>query len=373
MKITIAQGAFFPVPPLMGGAVEKIWFALGAEFARRGHEVVHISRRCGELPHEETVNGVRHLRVPGADAPQSLLALKGLDLLYSLRVLPVLPEADILVTHTFFLPILARRKRWGKLYVHAARYPKGQMRFYGHAARIQTVSGPIRKAIVREVPHLASKVISIPNPLPGEVASVPPQPRPAGAEKRLLYVGRVHPEKGIGLLLDAFALLPASLRAGWKLVVVGPAEARYGGGGGDYLAELKKRAGSLPVEWTGPVFDPERLHAHYREASLFVYPSLAEKGETFGLAPLEAMAQGCPALVSALDCFGDFIENGVNGWVFDHRAAAPAQTLASRLGELMEPPELLAQAAPRAWATAERFSLERVAGMYLDDFQTLLG
>jgi glycosyltransferase involved in cell wall biosynthesis len=372
MKITIAQGAFFPVPPLMGGAVEKIWFALGAEFARRGHEVVHISRLCRDLPREEVIGGVRHMRVPGADSPQSLLALKGLDLLYSLRVLPVLPEADILVTHTFFLPILARRARRGKLYVHAARYPKGQMRFYSHAARIQTVSSPIREAIIREVPHLAPKVISIPNPLPGEVASGAPRPLPEGSEKRLLYVGRVHPEKGIDLLLEAFALIPETERVGWKLVVVGPAEARYGGGGSDYLAGLQRRGNGLPVEWVGPVFDPERLHAYYREASLFVYPSLAEKGETFGLAPLEAMAQGCPVLVSALDCFGDFIENGVNGWVFDHRSATPARTLAARLGELMTIPGLLAQAAPRAWETSARFSVERVAGMYLDDFQSLL-
>ena len=44
MKITIVLGAFFPVPPLLGGAVEKVWFALGPEFVRRGHEVVQISR-----------------------------------------------------------------------------------------------------------------------------------------------------------------------------------------------------------------------------------------------------------------------------------------------------------------------------------------
>jgi len=36
--------AFLPVPPVMGGAVEKVWFALGQEFARRGHEVVLVSR-----------------------------------------------------------------------------------------------------------------------------------------------------------------------------------------------------------------------------------------------------------------------------------------------------------------------------------------
>jgi len=369
MKITIVQGAFLPVPPLMGGAVEKIWFALGKEFARRGHEVVHISRHCEGMPREEVIEGVRHVRVRGFDAPGSLVVLKGLDLLYSLRALRVLPEADILVTNTFWLPFLVRSKRYGKLYVHAARYPKGQMRFYAHADRLQTVSQPIKEAIVREVPQLASKVRCIPNPLPGAVPALALGAR----EKQLLYVGRIHPEKGIALLIDAVALIPEEQFADWKLVVVGPAESKYGGGGEGYLAELKRRAEKISnrIVWTGAVFDAERLDAFYRSASLFVYPSLAEKGETFGLAPLEAMAQGCPALVSNLDCFRDFIDEDVNGFVFDHRSAHPAQTLAAKLQELIGDGKRLSQTAALAHRTAGEFSLERVAGQYLEDFQSI--
>ena len=372
MKITIVQGAFLPVPPLMGGAVEKIWAGLGREFARRGHEVTHISRLCLGLPPEETLDGVRHLRVRGADAPGSLVALKALDLLYSLRVRRILPPADILVTHTFWLPMLVRGERLGKLYVHAARYPKGQMRFYAHAARIQTVSCPIRDAIIEEVPQLAAKVCCIPNPLPEAMADLVPESK-APCEKILLYVGRIHPEKGLSLLLDAFAALPAARREGWKLVLVGPAAAKYGGGGEAYLAGLQSQAASLggQVEWVGPVFDPAALHAYYRQATLFIYPSLAEKGETFGLAPLEAMAQGCPVVVSALACFRDFIEPGVNGFVFDHRAADPVRTLAGLLGALMDDAPGREQAGARALRTAEAFSLERIAGQYLDDFASL--
>src|SRR5947207_3269820 len=118
MRITIVQGAFLPVPPLMGGAVEKVWFALGKEFARRGHEVCHVSRRYPSLPHREVVEGVRHIRVPGFSTRRSLVTLKLLDLCYSLRVLPALPAADILVTNTFWLPMLARRRKQGRLYIH---------------------------------------------------------------------------------------------------------------------------------------------------------------------------------------------------------------------------------------------------------------
>ena len=110
MKITIVLGAFFPVPPLMGGAVEKVWFALAQEFVRVGHEVVQISRSHPDLPAAEKIEGVQHLRVRGHPQPRSIVWLKWLDLLYSLRVRRILARADILVTNTFWLPLFVRRE-----------------------------------------------------------------------------------------------------------------------------------------------------------------------------------------------------------------------------------------------------------------------
>lgn len=211
MKITIVTGAFFPVPTLMGGAVEKVWFALGQEFARQGHEVVHISRAHPQLPASETIENVRHLRVSGFAQPRSGLWLKLLDLVYSIRVRLLLPRADILVTNTFWLPILSRNHRNGLVYIHVQRGPKGQMRFYAHAARLLAVSGAIADAIIAEVPALKNKVRVIPNALPFKIVE-----RGVGARERvILFVGRVHPEKGLELLVRAFAqLLPQSAPAG---------------------------------------------------------------------------------------------------------------------------------------------------------------
>jgi len=101
MKITISLGAFLPVPPTMGGAVEKMWYALAQAFTQSGHEVVMASRKMPDQPQEEIADGVRYLRVRGFNTPRSLVWLKLLDLLYSLRVRSILPPADILVTNTF--------------------------------------------------------------------------------------------------------------------------------------------------------------------------------------------------------------------------------------------------------------------------------
>ncbi|HEY8966142.1 MAG TPA: glycosyltransferase family 4 protein [Candidatus Methylacidiphilales bacterium] len=369
MRITIVQGAFLPVPPVEGGAVERVWFALGKAFARAGHEVVHVSKADARFPDEERIEGVLHRRVPGFRSPRSLALLKLLDLLYSLRVVGRLPEADLLVTNTFWLPILVRCRRKGALYVHVGRYPKGQLRWYRHAARWQTVSGAIGEAVAAQEPRNTDKIAVLPYPL--DEASFPEPGAPAPErEKVVLYVGRIHPEKGLGLLLDAWRRAALD-REGWRLKVVGPWRTDQGGGGEDYLHLLREK-GIEGVEWAGPVFDRAALAAAYRQASLFVYPSLAERGETFGLAPLEAMAQGCPALVSGLGCFGDFVEEGVTGWRFDHRAADPAGTFAAALRRIAEDGAEREAVARRAAAKAEEFRLDRIAARYLADFEAVL-
>ena len=146
LSITIVQGAFLPVPPLLGGAVEKVWYALGRAFAEHGHTVVHIGRAHRQLPDETIDHGVAYRRVRGYDTPRALWRLKLCDLAYSLRVRRILPEADVLVTNTFWLPCLERRSSRGRPYVHVARYPKGQLRLYPSRTILQTVSAPIRAA-----------------------------------------------------------------------------------------------------------------------------------------------------------------------------------------------------------------------------------
>jgi glycosyltransferase involved in cell wall biosynthesis len=370
MKITIVLGAFFPVPPLMGGAVEKVSFALGQEFVRQGHTVVQISRAHPDLPAAETIAGVRHLRVRGAAQPCSIIWLKWLDLLYSLRVRRILPEADILVTNTFWLPILTRSTKHGQVYVQVQRGPKGQMRWYGHVARLLAVSHAIADQIVAEAPQLRAKVRVIPNALPFRMDETIRSQR----ERTILYVGRVHPEKGIELFLRALSHLPAEILAAWKIRIVGPHETHLGGGGEGFLRAMQtlgQRSGAR-VEWPGQIFDPEKLAEEYRNSLVFAYPSVAETGEAFGVAPLEAMAYGCAPFVSNLACFRDFIEDGVTGIVFDHRAAEPEKTLADRLADLLGlDPEQIMRIGAQARVKVAQFNVETVAKRYLEDFASL--
>lgn len=370
MRITIVQGAFLPIPPLLGGAVEKVWFGLGKEFAHRGHEVTHISRAYPNLPKGETIDGVRHRRVSGFQSPATISRRLLLDFWYAMRVRPQLPPADILLTNSFWLPALEYRRSRGLRYVHVGRYPKGQLKLYRKAI-LQTVSEPIRQAIIAELPRAADRVRVIAYPLADRYLR--PELRPAS--QTVLYTGRVHPEKGVHLLVKAFAQLSPIDRAGWKLQIVGPSEIAYGGGGDVYLAELRaaaaRTAGS--IQFAGRVFEEERLIEYYNNASIFVYPSLAERGETFGLAVLEAMAAGCAPLVSDLPCFGDFIRPEVNGQAFDHRVPDPSETLVAALAAMMRNRESTQRIRHAAWLTARDYSLPKIASQFLSDFAQLTG
>ncbi len=371
MKITIVLGAFFPVPPLLGGAVEKVWFALGQEFVRQGHEVVQISRKHPDLPETETIAGVRHQRVRGASQPRSIAWLKWLDLLYSWRVRRILPPADILVTNTFWLPLLVRRKDRGAIYVHVQRGPKGQMRWYAKVARLCAVSHAISDEIIAEAPELREKVRVIPNALPFQIEASASETR----GQTILFVGRVHPEKGLEHFLRGLAHLPAGLRASWKVKIVGPHEVALGGGGEDFLRRMRQlgEESGAQIELRGKIFDPDELTAQYRSSLVFVYPSIAETGEALPVAPLEAMANGCAPFVSQLPCFRDYISDGVNGFVFDQGSAEPAKALAARLAELLGlGREAILRLGEKARAKAAEFALEPVAQRYLADFESLL-
>ncbi|HEY8900369.1 MAG TPA: glycosyltransferase family 4 protein [Chthoniobacterales bacterium] len=373
MKITIVQGPYFPVPPLNGGAIEKVWFGLGKEFVSRGHEVTHFSRCDTRLPNLEVIDGVTHRRVPSFDRPKSMLGTNFFDLLYSLQVVPRLPPADILVTNTFWLPVLERRRSRGKIYVHIARFPRRQMALYRHVARLQSVSNVIKDAVVEQTPEVEPIARMIPNSLPFDFEI--PESVPVRTPERfeIVYIGRIHPEKGIEILLEAFEKFLAMTRIPTRLRIVGPDAQHCGGGGEEYGRSLRERAAPLgsAIEWCAPVFTSQELQAYYSSSHVLVYPSIAAKGEASPLTPVEAMASGCVPIVSNLKCFADYLEDGVNGFTFE-LAPNPTDNLAAVLNKVSLLGEGLRPVQQKCLEVAETYSLKNVATQYENDFLSLL-
>jgi glycosyltransferase involved in cell wall biosynthesis len=339
MRVTIVMGFFLPMPPVAGGATEKSWQLLSRALVKLGHEVTVISRNWPSWKSDETVDGVRYLRLPGHNHRRSLALNIVNDVRWSRRVLRSLPKADVTISNAVTLPRwLGRNPNAGRVFVMPGRMPKGQFRWYGRVDRVLAVSRAIESAVLQENPELTSKIVRFGYPVADAcfAASRPVTTRPI----TIGYVGRIHPEKGLDLLADAAAALNrVTGLPPWRMLLCGPADIPRGGGGSQYVSELQRKfiaaVGAERVEFRSPVFQEAELAHVYSEIDVFCYPSLASRGETFGLAVAEAMATGAVPVVSRLPCFADFVTAGENGETFAHDSTDAAADLAGNLARLI--------------------------------------
>ncbi len=382
MKISIVSGFFLPVPAVNGGATEKAWARLGEEFVAAGHHVTLYSRAWADFPNRETVGGVHYRRVPGFRHSSILVLNLIKDWIWGRRITRLLEPADVVVINTVSLPVWLGRKRpdAGKVVITTGRVPKGQFRWYRDVALIVVNSRPVLKKIVAENPALqgVSQLYGFPLDF-AKMAGTPRPPAPSdtsGAPNgpvRLGFIGRIHAEKGIAQLMGALRLLAAQTALPpWHLTLCGPVAVSMGGSGERFLqAQLQRLEGVVPpesIEVLPPEFDPEKLARIYRSLDVFVLPSLAENGETFGVANLEAMAAGCAVVTSQLECFADYIDAGTNALTYDHRSENAESQLAARLAQLITDPARRARLAAAAQPTAARYDFKTYSDRLLADF-----
>lgn len=374
MRLTVLLGPFLPTPPGPGGAVEQRWYHKARTWASWGHDVTMVSREWeGLAPSETDDAGLKHVRVPSfADSGSNKKNLL-LDLRYTLRAMKRLPDADVVVTNTFWAPVVLPRlrKRAGKVAVNIARFPKGQFKLYAKAGRLIAVSSAIADAVADQAPQVLPILNWIVNPVNAHIFTPPEGERPRSGERIIAYTGRVHPEKGLDLLLDAFARVHAS-HPDVKLRIFGPHAVERGGGGDAFLEELKARAPGAPVEFMGPIYEREVLAGHLREASVYCYPSRAYLGEACPVAPLESMAVGLPPVVTDLPQFRDYVRHGENGFIFERDAPDAVDQLVGHLTTLLDDHERSRAMGVVAREQAERHSLEHIAQRYLDEFDRML-
>jgi len=378
MRITIVTGFFLPVPPVEGGSTEKIWHRLAQEFVAAGHVVTFVSRAWPGFAAEEVVGGVRQVRLRGADHTRFLPLNLLLDLWWGVRVARRLPAADVVICNTVTLPVWLRRLKpsAGRVVAVLARMPKGHGRAYGGVDLLFSLSDAVTAKLRSENPRLAARISPFPYPIDWALhAAASAQGSPA-TPLRIGYVGRIHPEKGLHLLLAAAARLASRTDLpAWRLELTGPTSVAQGGGGeafrdtlvAEFAPVLGDRLAFLPAE-----FDAGKLAARYGRLDVFCYPSLAEQGETFGVAVAEAMAAGCAAVVSELDCFQQLVRDGETGVVFDHRMPGADARLAECLARLLADAGHRRSLAARGQEHVRRFDYRESAQTVLAVLATLV-
>jgi len=142
-------------------------------------------------------------------------------------------------------------------------------------------------------------------------------PSPVNREKRLgnriVFSGTLTPKKGVVPLIKAWRLV-ADAFVDAELHVYGK-DGRADGGGSmrDYLSSLLNDCQRARVHFHGHV-SRERLLESYRQATVAVFPSYAE---AFAIAPLEAMACGCPTIYSLRGSGPELMDSGRDGLLVD--------------------------------------------------------
>lgn len=193
--------------------------------------------------------------------------------------------------------------------------------------------------------HCGTRVDVIPNAL--RQLPSPTTPR----EHLVLAVGRMQPQKGFDLLLDAFAQIHTRY-PGWRLAIVGD---------GGQRAALQARASRLGlsdhIEWPGR---SNEVEAWYARASVVAVPS---RYEGFPNVLLEAMAMG--AAVVAADCRSgprEMVVPGENGLLVpvDDRAA-----LAAALEQLVTDAALRERLGAAAAEVRSRFGAEKILPLWM--------
>lgn len=168
-------------------------------------------------------------------------------------------------------------------------------------------------------------------------------PATAGWQKLILFYSRIHPKKGLDMLVDAFAAIACDFPGTGLLIAGLPEDRAY-----QELVERKISASDfadrivITTELTG-----DRGRFLYSRSDVFALPSY---DEGFSIALLEALANGCPSLSTHLCHCPEIAQEGA-GVVVDPTVEAIAEGLRKLLAQS---PEAVAETRSKALALFER-------------------
>ncbi len=306
-------------PFYRGGYERRVW-AFARELARRGHDV-RVYTSC---PRDETIEGVRFVRL---GKPRRFFNRRGVrngwaDLLFTLNIARLwwklrtgeLDALDVCATPFLHLPLaawIARARRIPALltcheallaglpaYVRerghdgdlsgalmlrflTALYCRGMGSFWQRLAVSQRTAAAMEK---ENFPAMATVEFGLE---PEVFSAAPPEPRPEGEPARFVYCGRLTPIKSVELSVRALLALRAEgVRFHFDII-----------GEGSERALLERLVGEAEAgdafTFQGEVSE-EKKRALLAASEIFI---LSSPREGFSIATLEAMAQGCAALV----------------------------------------------------------------------------
>jgi glycosyltransferase involved in cell wall biosynthesis len=350
----------FLVYDVLGSGAVPLIARLEAEaLVSAGHEVVCPSTSKGDLPGAAVIT-VQNL-VWGGPLRHAVR-----DLSYAVGAARRLPSVDLVVAHGagygWAAAAVGRRYGcrsvavihalcWDRLVTGANPYSRADTLFYRFSDALALRSVDYTINVSKHMRHVAlahgaTRAHALVRRNPVDTRQFQPSPM-ATRDIDALFVGRLSPEKGPQVFVEAIRELP-----GVRSVVAGD---------GPLRSSLERRATS-DIQFVGAV-DHDALPELYRRAKLCVVPSYAE---SFGLVVLEAFASGAPVIGARTGGIPELVEEGTNGWLFE---PGDVKGLALLLRDALE--RDLDEERSSARATAERHSLEAFRLRVRDQYEAI--
>jgi glycosyltransferase involved in cell wall biosynthesis len=183
---------------------------------------------------------------------------------------------------------------------------------------------------------------------------------PKGSPRKMLFLSRIHPKKGLLELVQAWKIVSPK---GWKMVIAGPDE-----GGHQKIVETAIQQAGLQDEFelTGAVDGAEK-EALYRSADVFVLPTFSEN---FGLVVAEALACGVPVITTKGSPWEGLLTHRCGWWI-----DIGVEPLVAALREATNlPPDTLRDMGQRGRVYIEQnFGWPEIARQMLSVYRWVLG
>lgn len=353
------------ISSLSGGGAERVLVLLAEGFLKKGHQVAVVTLYGVEVDFYNLPNAVNRLALNvSKDSPTIIHGLwHNLHRLFRLRQAVKSTQPNVVISFLDTTNVLTLISLMGTKYpVFPTEHCEPNLNYCGkvwdllrrityfRAAKVVSVSRGVDNYF-NWLPKIKRAVIYNPLIKITDEPNATSLPKGANSEKKwVVAMGRLNYQKGFDLLLYAFKKIAAKF-TDWQIIILGEGVCRT------HLENLRESLGlTHQVLLPGQIKNPFPI---LKRSQLFV---MSSRFEGFGNVLIEAMACGLPVI--STDCPSgprEIISDGIDGILV---ANEDVSGLAAAMDNLMSNEALRKRLAAQAVKVTERFSLEKVTGIW---------
>jgi len=357
----VSRKILFFISSFQAGGAERVASILLERWREEGWDIV-AAQWSSKEPYYAIAHEITLLRLGLNNSPESIWAklISPLRRFFAVRSTMKREKPDIVVSfmtkqnlysiaaaRSLGIPVIVSEHNHRGASMVTRRMDRARVFLYPKADRVTVLT----ERDLEAYPFLENALV-MPNPL-----AVSPGKSPAARFKDILAVGRLDPQKGFDILIEAFSMIAD--KNGTRLLIAGEGAERKALEG-----LIRSRGLEDVVLLLGRRDDIYELY----QKSMFLV--LSSRFEGFGMVLIEAMAFGCP--VVAFDCPcgpGEIIHDGIDGLLVPH---CDVDALAAAMERMLRDDVLrdrLGQAGP---TVRERFGIDKIAMQWKRLFEEVL-